>query len=215
MANSARRTARGDIEVVAWLDDDDPTAKDYPALDFVRYLHGPREIQSNLWNRCWAKATGDIAMLCADDVAFETSGWDERIDKAFDTWPDRLGMVYPKTGEKIQEATLLFVTRRWIEITGTFTPPYFRSWFADRWIWEVAEQVGRDLLMPSMVIRHRRPSLTKGALDQTYLDAIAFREQDDPETLYLSPPMLRERQEQAMRLCVEIAKTKAKHLVPA
>jgi hypothetical protein len=210
MAASAYSTAQGKFEIVAWLDDDDPKAKEYPDLPFVRYLHGPREIQSNLWNRCWEQANGDIAMLCGDDVQFRTKGWAVRVNDAFDAYPDRLIMAYSRTGEPYVEATLPFVSREWISVVGTFTPPYFRSWFADRWIWEVAESLGRDVFLRNVLIQHRRPRLKSPNLDQTYLDGERFRREDDPESLYLSPRMLRERQEQAMRLCEAIEAAKAK-----
>lgn len=214
MLASAKAKATGSFEVVAWHDDDDQTRKDYPKDPLVRYISGPREIQSNLWNRCWEKARGDIAMLCGDDVLFRSRGWDERVTATFDAIPDRLAMVYTRTGEPEREATLPFVSREWIDIVGYFTPPYFKSWFADRWIWEVAEQLGRDIFVRHVLIAHVRPKLgtakRREALDQTYLDGERFRAEQDPESLYLSPEMLRERQEQAMRLCEAIWKAKGK-----
>ena len=206
MAESAKATAEAKIEVVCWLDDDDPTAPDYPQLPYVRYTGGPREVQSNLWNRCWAEAQGGIAMLGGDDILFITPRWDRMVKNVLNQWPDRLGMAWGRDQSEWEaEPTLPFVTRQWIEVTGTFTPPYFHSWYADRWIWEVAEQVDRDREVPGLLFDHRRWDYAKSGAklekDATYRDAIKARAKQNPGRLYASPKMLAERQEQAMRLC--------------
>ena len=143
MWDSARELAEGKIEVVIVLDSDDPTLERYPHEFTVVAAKGV--IQSDLWNMAWRHASGDIAMMAADDMVFQTPGWDTMVERAFDRWPDRIGMVYP-AGAFHDRPESLFVSREWIEAAGFFTPPYFASWFADRWIWEVAARVQRSAI---------------------------------------------------------------------
>lgn len=196
---SALRTARNDVEVIAWVDDDDPTLDEYMGQqgDNIKVLHGPREIQSNLWNRCWAEATGSIAMLCADDIVFATAAWDRKVRQAFARFPDRIALVYGDDGSRWKEATLPFVSREWIEAAGYFTPPYFRSWFADRWIWEVAYLLDRKVFLPGLRITHEHPAIGRAPDDETYQDGVRFRAEQDPKALYFSPAMFDERVETA------------------
>src|SRR6266496_5093210 len=88
MLDSARRTAVGPFETVAHIDSDDRSR--YPTQPGVTYVRGkaPRDkdglvMMSGLWTRAWENATGDIAMLAADDIMFETQGWDEQVERAF------------------------------------------------------------------------------------------------------------------------------------
>lgn len=196
---SAFARARGDIEVVAWVDDDDPEMDAYQAQSAanVLILSGPREVQSNLWNRCWSEATGDIAMLCADDCLFQTPAWDRKVRHAFDKYPDRIALVHGDDGTRWKDATFPFVSREWIEAAGYFTPPHFRSWFADRWIWEVAYLLGRKVFLPGLKITHEHPAFGRGQDDQTYEDGRRFRAEQDPKALYFRPDLFDERVETA------------------
>ena len=166
MVESARRTAAGEFEVVGWLDDDDPTGDRYPS-DVV-YGHGPRPpgaIMSGLWTKAWELASGDIAMLAADDIMFRTRGWDRMVEDAFAAVPDQLVMVYGNDGTHRKAPVLPFVSRRWIELAG-FTPPDYQGWFSDEWIWAMAAAIRRVVYLPRLVIRHYQ-----GKGDQTYQDA--------------------------------------------
>jgi hypothetical protein len=63
-----------DLELVIYVDDDDPTV--LPDLGDATIIHGPRIVLSDCWNKCAAAATGDILWLGNDDVLFRTPGWD-------------------------------------------------------------------------------------------------------------------------------------------
>jgi hypothetical protein len=158
MVESARSTADGEFEVVARVDDDDV---DYPPLPGVRYERGPRRVDeydrvqmSGLWTEAWEHARGDVAMLCADDVVFETGGWNESVEQEFARFPDRILMVYTNTGRDMRPV-LPFVSREWIDAAG-FTPPDLQGWFADEWIWAMAAEIGRVSFLPDVTIRHEQ-----------------------------------------------------------
>lgn len=175
MLASAKATAREPFEVCAWRDDDDDT--DYPADPVVRYGSGERPYlegvlcTSGLWNQAWEMASGDIAMLAADDIVFRTRGWDVKVERAFAGVPDRVLMVYPDDGTRRQAPVNPFVSREWIEAIGGFTPPDFQGWFADEWCWAIAADLRRVVFLRGVKVRH----LQRGN-DDTYRDGQQARE---------------------------------------
>lgn len=175
MVNSAFSTAANNdnVQIAAWLDEEDV---DYPVLPGVVYGKGPRPLtqdgflqMSGLWNRAWEIGSGDIAMMCADDVVFETPGWDEMVQKAFDSVPDRIVMVSTRNGQD-DRPILPFVSREWIDVAG-FAPEDWPGWFSDEWIWSMAAELGRVIFLPDVMIRHNQ-----FGYDATYTDAMSARE---------------------------------------
>ena len=167
MVASALRTAAGPIEIVAYQDEDD---RPYPSVSGVRWVRGPRQLtdeglvqMAGLWTRAWEAATGNIAMMAADDIVFETDGWDKRVEAAFETVPDRLAMVCTRNGQD-DRPLLPFVSREWIDTVG-FTPDDLQGWFADEWIWSMAAEIGRVIFLENVMIRHNQ-----FGLDRTYLE---------------------------------------------
>jgi hypothetical protein len=173
MVNSAHDTATGEIEVVARVDDDSA----YPPDDRVTFVRGPRPLvdgyvrMSGLWNEAWQHATGDIAMLCGDDVIFHTKGWDAKVEKAFDKFPDRIGMVYCHAGME-ERPVLPFVSREWTDVAG-FVPKDLQGWFSDEWLWSIAAEIGRVIYLDAVLIKHEQAI---HGMDQTYFDGMRARE---------------------------------------
>lgn len=204
MVRSATLTARGPIEFCVWRDKDDPTV--YPKGPHITYGIGERPYidgslcTSGLWSKAWTLASGEIAMLAADDIIFRTPGWDTKVAAAFDAVPDRIVMVYGDDGSRARKAPVnLFVHRRWIDAAG-FTPPDFQGWFADEWIWQMAAELGRVVFLQDMLIQH----LQRGGSDQTYRDGAAARAavggQDGMRDRFFSPVMVRRRAAQMWEL---------------
>lgn len=171
MVTSAYDTSTGEIEIVARLDSDDAKRDRYPDGMGVVYLDGDRpEHMSSLWNECWAATDGDIVMLAADDIVFQTPGWDERVTEAFAAVPDRLVMVYADDGSTRRAPVLPFVSRRWTDLVG-FTSGELPGWFADEWIWALAAEIRRVVFLEDVMIRHEQ----RGN-DKTYREAAAKRQ---------------------------------------
>lgn len=177
MVRTAEHAAEGKIEVCAWLDEDDPTVERYRPHPGVVYGSGPRPIKdytlytSELWTRAASLASGDILMLGADDNIFVTAGWDTAVERAFDSVPDRIALVYCDDGTGRHRPEAPFVSREWIAATKEFTPPGYQGWFSDVWLWNLAAQIERVIHIPDVLIRHdqRRGS------DETYRDGDAAR----------------------------------------
>lgn len=189
------------LDIVAVLDDDDPTADQYPDDLGVTYVQVPRQIQSHLWNIAWEHANpkSQYAMMYSDDILMRQKYWNVFIEAGFDQWDDKLGCVWFPSGGKYGNKNPCFpvTSREWIDLVGFFTPPWFKSWFADKWIQDVAESVGRIFRIPWMLGEHMHENLGKADLDQTYIDAVNFRKEEDPTALYNSHAMNLKRAEQA------------------
>lgn len=169
MVDSVNQTTEGTVEVIAWRDVDDHSR--YPRVGNVTYHVGDRpapQEMASLWNKAWAQGSGDIVMLAADDIRFETTGWDRRVAEAFDRFPDRLGMVYANNLSD-PRPVLPFVSRAWTDAIG-FVPNDLPGWFADEHIWSIASELGRVIFLEDVVIEHHQ-----FGSDQTYADAMLAR----------------------------------------
>jgi hypothetical protein len=168
LATHARR-----IEIVAYLDDDDPA--DYSSshgwFAGLRYVTGPRILLSEMWNECYRAARGEILMHCGDDIVFRTPGWDSIVRETFRSFPDRIVCVHgddcsPNTDAL---ATHGFYHRRWVETVGYFVPPLFSSDWNDVWLTDVADMIGRRVKIP-IVTDHMHYSFGKAERDQNTIE---------------------------------------------
>jgi glycosyltransferase involved in cell wall biosynthesis len=192
MLSSAFATAEGDVEIVARLDDDDPSANAYPKDPRVTYITGPRPtMMSSLWNECWDHATGDIGMLAGDDIIFQTHGWDRRVNEAMRRAPDRLVMVYTNDETERKAPVLPFISRRWADLVG-FTTNDFPGWFADEWIWAMAAEIRRVVFLDDVIVHHFQLGD-----DATYQEAAMRRYQmgniDGLRARFYSPELVAQR----------------------
>jgi GT2 family glycosyltransferase len=185
MADSAHATATGPIEVFAYVDDDDPHLDQYVATSGVSVVVGPRIVLSDCWNVLARKAQGDFLHMSADDIRFRTPGWDQIIRETFEQFPDRIACVYGRDGihdEKL--ATHGFISRRWFETVGYFTWHEFPCDFADTWLHDVAQMVGRLIYQPEVLIEHLHPIANKAEWDQTHNERRARGKSSRVEALY-------------------------------
>lgn len=203
MLASARATASQSFEVIAWRDEDDPTV--YPVEAEVTYAAGPRPFvdgalcTSGLWTKAWELATGEIAMLGADDIIFRTPGWDTRVEAEFARFADRILMAYPDDGTSRQAPVNPFVSREWIEAAG-FTPPDWQGWFSDEWVWAIAAELRRVAFMADVRITHER----RRGSDVVYRDGERARKAAGGlagmKSRFYSLPLTRERDEKVAAL---------------
>lgn len=154
MAASARHTASRRVEIIVWLDADDPRLTDYIRVcreEKILYQLGPRNvIHSSRWDRCLPLATGDLLFHMNDDVVLKTPGWNEMVEREFERYPDRILLV---GGDDLylQSKTLAphpIIHRRWLETIGYFIPPYFDGEWGDTWASDLATRIGRLKFLP-------------------------------------------------------------------
>lgn len=193
---SARATATVTPEFICYVDDDD-RSYDSPHFYATKFVHGPRVVLSNTWNKCAAAARGDIFMQGNDDIVFRTSGWDSMVEEAFAQSSDKILMVHGSDGSRGYASgeggfgPHPFVHRRWFEILGYFTPAYFSSDYGDTWINELANAVGRRRYIP-FIIEHMHYCFGKAQQDATTSERLERHSRDDVERLYKNLAPLRE-----------------------
>ena len=211
MLDSLRFTARNPVEVVIYVDDDDPVRERYKQIEGVKCIIGPRiSAITQCWNECFKVATGDIFMQGNDDVIFRTPGWDEMVTQEFAAYADKILMVHGSDlgyhhdhGNKFGPHP--FVHRRWIETVGYFIPPWFCSDWGDTWVNDLANAVDRRRYLP-FVVEHMHFLMKKAGKDATTLDRLAREKRDEPRTLYGQLASRREQDAEKLRASMSPAK---------
>jgi hypothetical protein len=195
---SALMTAMKEPEVLCYVSDDDDSYDGFK-WDGAKIVRGPRIVFSDLWNALVPEATGDILMLCADDVIFRTPGWDVEIERAFAAVPDRILMAFADDGGPSGKtfSSLPFVSRRWIEIIGYFTPSGYSADYCDTHVHDVAQMIGRKKYV-DILIEHCHHAWGKAEKDETYRENEARWMKDRPDLMYAK--RLPERQRDAEKL---------------
>jgi hypothetical protein len=191
---SALRTATDptSLELVLYLDDDDPAMLDYQTRVIargrqIRNKIGPRILLSQTWNACLELASGEILWHGNDDVLFRSPAWDSHVRQAFAAVDDRIVLVHGRDGiHDAAMATLGFYHRRWVETIGYLCPPYFSSDYNDTWNTQVADLLGRRRFLPAVSTEHLHPAVGKGAMDQTHYDRLTRHRTDNVDQLYAS-----------------------------
>jgi len=196
-------------EVVVYADDDDP-ATAHAARDLgCVVVSGPRIILSDCWNKCFAACSGDIVKLGNDDMVFRSPGWNEQVEAAFASVPDRILMVHGNDGGGYWKDTFgvfPMVHRRWVETLGYFTPPYFSSDYGDTWLNDLANRINRRRYLP-FVVEHLHFVYGKAKLDPTYNERLARHASDQVEEIWRRTEP--ERVRDAQKLCALLSRAKA------
>jgi hypothetical protein len=199
MADQAHETAESAVEVLAYVDVDDPA--DYESLHGVVVHRGPRTTLSDCWNVLAGKARGDVLQMGSDDIRHRTPGWDTQVRAVFESCPDRLLFVYTRDGiHDDRLGTHGFVSREWVETVGYFTPSMFPADYADTWLNEVSGRVGRRAYLSSVLIEHLHPIARKAEWDQTHRERLQRREDADVDQLWIDTQPLRDEAVEKLRV---------------
>ena len=145
MIDSALSKATNEIEILLYLNIDDPKLPEYQQLiDSKYYTVGPDRSPGYSWNMLADTATSDILFLIGDDADFVTEGWDQQIINKFDEIPDKIACVYPiqYTVSKYKNPHFC-LHRNWINELGYFVPPHFWHWYVDTWTAHIARGLNR------------------------------------------------------------------------
>lgn len=209
MIETAADTAAGPVEAVMWVDDDDrsydqmranPSRMPLP----TSWLSGSRRTMSDTWNPCAESAVGGILGVAADDIRFRTSGWDKIVDDAVADWPDGIVLVHGVDGSSwgTTHGTHPFVTRRWVDTVGRFTPPMFEMDYVDTWLCEVANRIGRRVVV-DVLMEHLHPTWGTAPMDRTHAEKFARGDRQQPGVLYGQLAGEREREAAMLTAAIE------------
>lgn len=191
LIDSGRTLAADPVEFVFRCDENDPElsriADQVENDDHCIMLTGPQGVLSEMWNECYAVSSGSIVMQCGDDIIFRTPMWDKLVEQAFFGYPDGIALVYGN--DCLQGANLAthgFVTRRWVNTVGHFTPSQFSSDYGDQWLFDVARGIGRTHYVPELVTEHMHPVAGKAEWDRTHQERLERHRRDNVAALYES-----------------------------
>jgi hypothetical protein len=183
MVQSCRDTAESTVNIVAYIDHDDPAREEYLKLH-VSIMVGPRVILSDMFNKCASFATGEIYMMGGDDMMFRTPGWDTMIEEEFRKSRDKILMVYGDDGiNNSRFSAFPTIHKRWLKTVGYFAPPYFVGDYADTWLRDVALALGRAKYLPYMT-EHLHFIFDKAPYDDTYRERREREAKENPSELY-------------------------------
>lgn len=190
MVESACDTASHpqNIEILFRMDDDDRTEHVFDAPCRLFTLTGTRhKIMCDNWNDLIPHALGSIFMCGNDDIEFKTPGWDQLIEAEFSKYPDGILLVGGDDGfTRGRAIPHPFVSRRWVELQGYFSAPYFESDYGtDTWNEDIAQMVNRRVYLPNLLIFHHHPAFGTGPQDDTYKERMTRHAQQNPGLLYM------------------------------
>ena len=203
LIDSIKWTAVLAVELVCYVDNDDDSY-DWKGvhnqhLDLQKIIKGPRITMSDMWNRCAKHSTGNILMMMGDDCVFKTSGWDVLIESAYADCPDKILMVHGADGKNTDNfGCFPTIHRKWMETVGYFVPPVFTGDYADTWLNDVANLIGRRKYLPYMT-EHLHPVWGKAKVDSTYQEKFDRDKTLNPSELYSSLEVGRKRDADLLR----------------
>lgn len=145
MVESALKTAGKEIEIILYLNNDDPELDNYKKLIEKKYYQiGPDRSPGYSWNKLAECANGEILFLMGDDATFETENWVSIVETAFNNIPDKIACVYPYVpGIKKINNPHFCVHKNWVNTLGYFVPPHFWHWYVDTWTRTIAIEIDR------------------------------------------------------------------------
>lgn len=138
---SARLTADKPelLEVMVVTDESDELKSRYLSLPEVNSFVIDKHTTSEKWNFLYGKCGGDIIVMVADDVIFESRGWDEALRKS---WPeDGVAVMFSDSSSGVELLEFPIISRVMVESVGYAAYPGLRHAGLDTW-WQI---MGKNL----------------------------------------------------------------------
>lgn len=192
-------TRKDQLEFVFYVDDDDllgqaglKEIEETYSYAIIKKCIGPRIILTETWNVCYRNSSGEIFMHCGDDIEFKTSNWDEIVRHSFIKSEDKILFAHGTDGANHDRfGTHGFVHNNWIKTVGYFLPPYFSSDYADTWLNDVSNKIGRRKYIPIYTMHHH-PIFGLAEWDQTHQERLARHNRDNVAEIYASKTIERD-----------------------
>ena len=166
------------IEVVIYIDNDDPTRNiipsAFPPLE-IKKIIGPRSKSiGKMFKAMWKAASGRIIGGAGDDMVFRSQGWDMKIRDIFEVDEDGIYLAYGNDlhqGENM--CTMPFLSSEYCRILGGVCPEEYPGEYADTHILDIFAKLktagyDRKRYLDKMIIEHIHPAAGKGEWDETY-----------------------------------------------
>lgn len=157
---------------------------DHKTLNY-EILRGPRVFFSQMLNEAYKLCKHDIIFMIGDDMIIHNKGWDKRIIDIFDASKDKILLVYGPDGYQPRTfGTHVFVHRNWINIQGSLMPINVSSDFGDTWYNDIADIIGRKIILDDFGLEHLHPLAGKAPYDPTYTDRITAKNIYRPDKIF-------------------------------
>lgn len=171
--DSLRKNAEkpSSIEVVFRIDlDDDETQKLLQDRQEL-FIVGPREkgyaSLPKFMNQCAGISSGDIIIMFNDDAVVETKGWDSKLLKCANDFPDGIFNIGVDTGLNANLFPFSIISRHIYHILGFINDE--RLIFSDIFLLDVMKSFNRAILLPTVKMTHEWAGFD--SLDQTRKEA--------------------------------------------
>lgn len=123
----------------------------------------------NAWNSLYRGSAAEIVMMGADDIVFETKGWDDRFRD--ELAKDPLQVLYYKDNFRDEaQACNPVTTRQFFRKAGLpfYIYPELRHMYADTWIEDIAKRAGKLKYLPDVTIPQLHFKNGMAPMDATY-----------------------------------------------
>jgi len=174
LAESVRKTCLGNVSILFYCDDDDPTEKDYE----VPHVVGPDFMFAMKCHLLAQVCDGDILMMCGDDAVFKTPSWDSALRTCNLKWPDGIwcASCWDGTpGKRNKDGTHKIthphpaIGRKAFEVLGYVANPMFTHFCTDPWLTSMFQEIGRFKYFKDVEVAHLRTGIIVGQdADDTY-----------------------------------------------
>ena len=181
------------VEICLYIDPDDNNSKEglLKLIEIygqnVKFTTCNEKINlSQMWNYAYDNiSTGEIIMLCGDDIRFRTKSWDTIIKNEFSKIDDKIMLIFGNDLLQCDRlATHAFVHRRWIQVSGFWLPPYFCAWYVDTWLDDVSKMINRRLYLPNIITEHMHYTIGKSAYDETTKRCMENANRENPSVIW-------------------------------
>lgn len=175
MIRSVERTTTTPVMVSLYLSNDDPALPEYDKLnltldDDTIAMVGPSATTVHAWNKLAVDPLlkdVKLFMLGADDIVFETPGWDAALIKHYEGLENKIHVYHLQDSRDADGTPHPIVTREWINALGYAFPPIFLHWYVDTWTVGIASSVDAFTHLKGFSLVHDKLS-DRGTPDETH-----------------------------------------------
>lgn len=174
MLESYARTTAGKSELVFRIDEDDPESREYLAKTPWPVFCGPRfegyRSTPQFLKDMLTIASGDVIMVGNDDMIFQSDGWDRKILKEANCYPDGLFNIGIST---LNASHFPFsIVSRWVvDALGFVYDP--RLFWGDIYLRDIMFAFGRSVMLSEVRIDHNWAGYKP---DGTFMEAEQFKQ---------------------------------------
>lgn len=159
-------------QLIFYIDDDDPTTKDYPKPkdpDIMVHIGPRRGISGSINQAVVDYPNYRFYGFIGDDHRFRTDDWDKVFIETIDSKGKGWGVAYGDdllVHETIP--TQVVISKNIIDVLGFMVYPEIKHQFVDNFWKEIGLTIDRLFYIPEVIIEHMHYVIHKSPMDQTY-----------------------------------------------